>query len=72
MEQTNSEDYLKKDDLIYWVDKWFVQEIAKDRIGRELTEDELDKFTESMEWGLCESVFEVTRIAIDLATEKEI
>lgn len=70
MEQINGIDYLKKEELIYWVDKWFVQEIAKDRIGRELNEDEMASFTKSMEWGLCESVFEVTRIAIDLATQE--
>ncbi len=71
MQQINETDYLKKEDLIYWIDKWFVQETAKDKIGRELTEEEITAVTKSIEWGLWESVFEVTKIAIDLAAEKD-
>ena len=71
MEQINETDYLKKEELIYWIDKWFVQETAKDKIGRELTEDEITAVTKSIEWGLWESAFEVTKIAISLAVEKE-
>ena len=71
MEHINETNYLKKEDLIYWIDKWFVQETAKDKIGRELTEDELTAVTKSIEWGLWESAFEVTKIAIGLAVEKE-
>ncbi len=71
MEQINETNYLKKEDLIYWIDKWFVQETAKDKIGRELTEDEITAVTKSIEWGLWESAFEVTKIAIGLAVEKE-
>lgn len=69
MERINEMDYLRKDELIYWVDKWFVQETAKGKIGRELSEDEIIAVTKSIEWGLWESVFEVTKIAIGLAVE---
>lgn len=44
---------------------------SKDRIGRELSADEVQKATEAIEWGLWESVFEVTKIAIDIAVEDE-
>ncbi|MGI8787954.1 MAG: hypothetical protein ACR2HG_09360 [Pyrinomonadaceae bacterium] len=69
MKQINKIDYLRRDELIYWIDKEFVQETAKDKIGRELSEDEIVAVTKSIEWGLWESVFEVTKIAIGLAVE---
>lgn len=71
MENINGVDYLKREDIIYWVDKFFVQELAKDRIGRELDEDELMRFTKSLEWGLWDAVFDTTNVAIDLTVEKE-
>lgn len=64
-------EYIKKDELIYWIDKWFIQETAKDKIGRELSEDEIAAVTESIEWGLWHSVYDVTRTAIGLAIENE-
>lgn len=71
MEQINGIDYLKREELIYWIDKLFIQEISKQEIGRELNEDEIAHVTKSLEWGLWDSVYDVTKIAIDLATEKE-
>lgn len=71
MEQLNEKDYLSRERIIYWIDKEFVQDTAEDIIGRELTEDEIIAVTKSIEWGLWDSVFEVTKIAIDLATEKQ-
>ena len=71
MEEINGINYLKRENLLYWIDKWFVQEISKQEIGRELSEDEIAHVTKSLEWGLWDSVYEVTKIAIDLATEKE-
>lgn len=68
------ESYQKKlanNEILYWIDKWFVQETAKQKIGRELTEDEIASVINSLEWGLWDSVYEVTKIAIDLAVEKE-
>ena len=69
--EINGADYIKKDELVYWIDKWFVQETAKDKIGRELSEDEIVAVTKSIEWGLWHSAYEVTRIAIGLAVENE-
>lgn len=71
MEEINGTDYLKRENLLYWIDKWFVQEVSKQEIGRELNEDEIAHVTKSLEWGLWDSVYEVTKTAIDLATEKE-
>lgn len=64
-------DSIKKDELIYWIDKWFVQEIAKDRIGRELNEYELQRFTKMIEFGLLDAVMESTRSALDFIVEDE-
>lgn len=69
--EINGVDYIARDKLIYWIDKWFVQETAKQEIGRELSEDEIRMVTKSLEWGLWDSVYEVTKIAIDLAIEDE-
>jgi hypothetical protein len=69
--EINGVEYLKRNDLIYWIDEWFVQETAKRKIGRELTEDEIISVTKSIEWGLSDSVYEVTQIAINLATDKD-
>ncbi len=37
MEQINETNFINRDELIYWIDKDFVQEIAQVRIGRSLT-----------------------------------
>ncbi len=55
---------ISKEELIYWIDKWFVQERAKQIIGRELNEDEIVRATDYIEWGLCDSVFDVISVAI--------
>lgn len=52
-------------ELIYWIDKEFVQERAKTRLGRELTDDEIRQTTKFIEYGLGWSVFEIIDIAID-------
>lgn len=62
---------IKKDDLIYWIDKWFVQETAKERIGRELDKEELQRFTKMIEFGLLDAVMESTRTALDFIVEEE-
>lgn len=69
--EINGVDYIQRDELVYWIDKGFVQETAKDKIGRELTEEELRLVTKYMEFGLWESVFAVTKIAIDTALEEK-
>lgn len=64
-------DSIKRDELIYWIDKSFVQETAKDRIGRELNEEELRKFTKMIEFGLWDPVWQTIRVAIDESVEAD-
>jgi hypothetical protein len=65
MEPTNEMNYLKKDEIIYWIDKEFLQWRATELVGRELDEEEIARATKYIEWGLSASVFEVIDIAID-------
>lgn len=69
--EINGVEYIEKDKLIYWIDKWFIQKISMQEIGRELDDDEIISVTKSIEWGLWDSVYQVTQIAINLATEDE-
>ena len=59
MEQLNT------DDLIYWIDKDFVQNTAQERIGRSLSDEELTRLTKLVEFGLWDTVFDTVKIAID-------
>lgn len=59
MEQPN------KDDLIYWIDKDFVQETAQTRIGRGLNDKEISQLTKLIEFGLWDVVYDTVKIAID-------
>lgn len=59
MEQVN------KDDLIYWIDKDFVQHTAQGEIGRSLSDEELRQFTKLIEFGLWDVVYDTVKIAID-------
>ena len=59
MEQIN------KDDLIYWIDKDFVQETAQARIGRSLNDEEISQITKMIESGLWEVVNISVKTAID-------
>jgi len=65
MEQTNPPNFINKEELIYWIDKQFVQETAKERIGRNLDEDELEQFTKMIEFGLWYAVYDSIKVAID-------
>ena len=42
--------------LIYWIDKSFVQETAQAKIGRILSEEELIQLTKMVEFGLWDAV----------------
>jgi hypothetical protein len=64
MEQINEMNYLKKDEIIYWIDKEFLQWRASELIGRELDEEEIARTTKFIEWGLSASAFDVIDIAI--------
>ncbi len=59
MEQINS------DELIYWIDKQFIQETAQERIGRRLNKEELSQLTKLVENGLWNVVYDTVKIAID-------
>lgn len=64
MEQINT------DDLIYWVDKDFVQNTAQERIGRSLDEEEILQLTKMVENGLWEVVNISVKTAIDEVAQK--
>lgn len=59
MEQLNT------DDLIYWIDKDFVQDTAQERIGRSLDDEEIERLTKMIEFGLWDAVNISVKIAID-------
>lgn len=69
MEPLNTPDYIDKQELIYWIDKWFIQETARMEIGRKLNEDELRQFKKLIEFGLWDLVFDTIKIAIDEVTK---
>ena len=63
MEQENT------DNLIYWIDKYFVQDIAQERIGRSLNDEEISQLTKMVENGLWEAVKISIQTAIDEVTQ---
>lgn len=69
MEQINTPDYIDKQELIYWIDKRFVQATAKAKIGRSLDDLELYKFKKMIEFSLWDIVVDTIEIAIDEVTK---
>ena len=65
MEQINT------DDLIYWIDKDFVQNTAQERIGRNLNEEEITQLTKMVEFGLWDAVNISVKTAIDEINQSE-
>jgi len=65
MEQIN------KDDLIYWIDKQFVQEMAQERIGRSLDEEEITQLTKMVEFGMWDAAGISIKAAIDEIIENK-
>ena len=63
MEQINT------NELIYWIDKRFVQEAAQERIGRSLNDEEIAQLTKMVENGLWEAVNISVKTAIDEVTQ---
>ena len=59
-------------DLIYWIDKEFVQGRAEELLGRELDEDEVARTTDFIEWGLSPSALEVIDMAINETIREKI
>lgn len=72
MEQVNVPEFINKEDLIYWIDKQFVQKTAQKQIGRTLSEEEIERFTKAVEFGLWHCVYDVVRFAIDEINENQI
>lgn len=64
MEQINTED------LIYWIDKDFVQNTAQERIGRSLNDEEIIQLTKMVEFGLWDVVYNTVKIAIDEVSQE--
>ena len=56
---------IKTNDLIYWIDKDFVQNTAQERIGRSLNDEEISQLTKLIEFGLWDAVYDTVKIAID-------
>lgn len=56
---------IDRDNLIYWIDRDFVQNTAQKRIGRNLTDDEIAQLTKLVEFGLWDVVYDTVKIAID-------
>ena len=56
---------LNKNDLIYWIDKDFVQKTAQERIGRNLNDVEITQLTKMIENGLWEAINISVKTAID-------
>ncbi len=65
MEQINETNFINRDELIYWIDKDFVQETAQARIGRNLNDEELAQLTKMVEFGLWDAVNISVKTAID-------
>lgn len=61
---------LNVDELVYAINVWDIQELAKERIGRELNFQEMHSVRKGIEWGFFDWDF-VVNIAIDNAVEKE-
>lgn len=61
---------LNRNDLIYWIDKDFVQNTAQERIGRNLNDEEIAQLTKLIEFGLWDVVYDTVKIAIDEVTQK--
>ena len=64
MESMLNEDVFRRKDLIYWIDREFVQFRAFDSFGRKFSDEEIKQATKYIEWGLSTSVFDVIDIAL--------
>ncbi|MDQ3322598.1 MAG: hypothetical protein M3525_09265 [Acidobacteriota bacterium] len=51
--------------MIYWIDKQFVQEMAQERIGRSLDEEEITQLTKMVEFGMWDAASISIKTAID-------
>ncbi len=65
MEELFAPDYIDKQELIYWIDKPFVQAAAKANIGRNMNDEELRQFQKLVEFALWDIIIDTIEIAID-------
>ncbi len=65
MEQIIETNFINRDELIYWIDKDFVQDTAQARIGRSLNDEEIAQLTKLVEFGLWDAAYDTVKIAID-------
>lgn len=70
MKTLKHSDQIDEADLVYWIDKQFVHDFAKKRIGRKLDETELQDVTKMLEFGLWEAVRISLSTAIDEASKQ--
>jgi hypothetical protein len=64
MNTIESNDYISRENIVYWIEKGFVQDRAMHLFGRELSDEELDRTKKYIEWGLSASVFDIIDIAL--------
>lgn len=57
---------LNVDELVYAINVWDIQELAKERIGRELNFQEMHSVRKGIEWGFFDW-YDVVNTAIDCA-----
>jgi hypothetical protein len=69
MEQINTLEYIRREELIYWIDKDFVQQTAQERIGRKLNDEEIVQLTKMVEFGMWDAVNISVKTAIDEVSE---
>lgn len=70
MESMLNEDVFRRKDLIYWIDREFVQARALSLFAREFSDEEIIQATKYIEWGLSTAVFEVIDIALKEVNNK--
>jgi len=59
---------LEDDELVYAINVWDVQQLAKERIGRELDFYEMHSVKKCIEWGFFDW-FDIVNVAIDTSIE---
>ncbi len=66
-------DSINKDDILFYITKETMQHEAKQKIGRHLTEEELDIAKDGLDWGLMTGIDIVyDTILFEMIKEKEI
>lgn len=72
MDSMLDNDLFSHKDLIYWIDREFVQHRAFELFGREFSDEEIRQVIKYIESGLSASVFDVIDIALREVKEKNL